>query len=128
MWLNDRVKLNRRYWQAMSYMILQSDDVCEKCNCRLVLDAMFCYQCGHAALAVEDTLTTPSVFCATCGTAVRKDKKFCKGCGATLGKEAPVAEFVDDSPAEPPPLLCSCGAIVRKDKKFCKECGTAVVL
>jgi len=56
-----------------------------------------------------------SLNCASCGTGVKLDAKFCKNCGSNL-----------DEDAEPAIKCAGCGEMVPMHKNFCKNCGEKI--
>lgn len=72
-----------------------------------------------AATPPPKPVATPQTSsCPSCGAPVKPGAKFCGGCGATLGGDAPQPSA---------PSVCpSCGAALKPGAQFCGSCGSRV--
>ena len=72
---------------------------------------------------IEDKIT-----CKGCGASVDKNAKFCAKCGTKVEIEVPaetVAEEAEKAEAPAEKKVCSnCGAELAEGAKFCEKCGT----
>lgn len=99
---------------------------CPKCGAEVSTSSMFCNACGTAMpKASEKAPVQPadSVKCNNCGSFVNKNMKFCTSCGTPMSQNIinepiEVAVFSDKKPNCP-----GCGAELDEDSVFCAECG-----
>ncbi len=66
--------------------------------------------------------------CSACGKAIKPSAKFCGGCGATVGEEAPTSVAKPRSKtiqaSTPSAAVCpSCGKIIKPGASYCGDCG-----
>jgi len=80
--------------------------VCPKCKYHTENDERFCWKCGTALTAAGET-----IYCSSCGAALKPHAEFCSQCGAKRKKSDETA--------------CSlCGAELKIGEQFCWKCGT----